>query len=202
MEDDLLRNKIRRIYAALDACEERDMSKLPARVIESPGRITLKQDFSGGASPEELENDAHTLIHNIANIEDVLLMWAKKNGHERTTVLGFRRGSEHLQVLKDLSNADKHGWPPWNDGHSGLAPRLTGVHREMILRTQPKGGSTICITQSSNGSLMPLGDGEGLVVTTADIIDRDGRQIGSLHEFCVAAIEVWESALAHFGISI
>ena len=80
--DDAIRQRISRIYAAIGAIEEADPHKLKATVIETDKMKAVFQDFRGGFSDDELSNQAHTVIHNIANLRDHLLVdgWTKWSG--------------------------------------------------------------------------------------------------------------------------
>jgi hypothetical protein len=61
--------RIRRIYAAIEETIEADMSQLPAHVICTDKVKLFFQDFSGNATPEQLENRLHALIEIVASLE-------------------------------------------------------------------------------------------------------------------------------------
>ena len=72
MPSDELTLRIKRIYEAVSAIVEADMSKLKPKVTRDGERIAIYQNFSGGRSNTEIENNAHILIHNVANLKDHL----------------------------------------------------------------------------------------------------------------------------------
>ncbi len=74
--DDTISVRISRIYAAVGAAEEHDPNKLKATVIQTDEVRGVLQDFRGALTDDELSNQAHTVIHNIANLRDHLRRWA------------------------------------------------------------------------------------------------------------------------------
>jgi hypothetical protein len=46
------------------------------------------------------------------------------------------------------------------------------------------------------------GGGSAAVIVTADIVDRNGKRLGDLHETCGAAIEAWEAEFRALGLPL
>src|SRR5262249_18077255 len=132
MAVDELAARVRQIYAAIDAVQEFDLSKVPARGINTPRAHAIMRDCRDGRNEEEIGNSGYTLSHNIANLRDHLRRWAAKNGKDKGKVDAAFDASLELRVLQDLSNNDKHG-PPRNGGNSGLTPTLQKINRVMRL---------------------------------------------------------------------
>ena len=132
--DDLI-HRVNRIYSSLDTAEETDMSQLTPKIVSNGKRIGIYQDFTGGLNDEELSNLVHSLIHNIANLHDNLKRWAKKNGKDKSKVDIAFKNSLALQIIQDLSNNDKHGYPPRNGGHSGNLFRISSAMQPPMITT-------------------------------------------------------------------
>ena len=199
MDDELI-HRIRRVYAAVGAVEEADLDKLKATVIRAKNVTAVFQDFRGGLGDEELSNFAHSLIHNIANLYSHLRKWAVHNGQDKNKVDKAVDRSLALQIIKDLSNNDKHGYPSHNGGHSGKCPKLIEINRVMRLTTKPEAGSAIAMTIGRDGTLKVSGSGSAKAVITSDIVDKDNNKIGDLHEFATKALDAWEQLLKEFNI--
>ena len=107
--DDELARRIRRIYAALGETIETDMSQLPAYVVPTERIRGFFQDFSGGDTPDHLENTLQSLIAIVASFEYHLRRWAHHNGHDPKRVADRFRDSRPLQIIHDLWNNEKHG---------------------------------------------------------------------------------------------
>ena len=199
--DDTIRTRINRIYAAIGAIEEADPQNLWATVILTEKINAIFQDFRGGYSDDELSNQAHTLIHNIANLRDNLRRWAAQNGHDKNKVDTAVENSFDLQIIQDLSNNDKHGYPPRDGGHSKCSPQLIDINRVMRLQTQAKEGSMIAMTIGLGGVPRFLGDGSAKAVVTGDVVDNANGHIGDLYEIAIRAVEAWERLLADLGLA-
>jgi hypothetical protein len=198
--DDAIRQRISRICAAIGAIEETDPQKLRATVIQTERINAVFQDFRGGLSDDELSNQAHTVIHNIANLRDHLRRWAAQNGKDKAKVDQTVDNCFDLQIIEDLSNNDKHGYPPRGSGRSGKCPQLVGIDRVMRLQTQAKKGSMIAMTIGAGGVPIFIGDGSAKAVVTAEILDSARNRIGDLYEIATKAVEAWERLLVDFGL--
>ena len=198
--DDAILQRIDRIYAGIGAIEEDDPNKLRATVIQTEQFMVTDQDFRGGLSDEELLNQVHIVISNIANLRDHLRRWAAQNGHDKAKVDQIIDNRFELQIIKDLSNNEKHGYPPRHGGYSGKNPQLIGINRVMSLQTQAKKGSVIGMTIGCDGVPKFIGDGTAKAVVTGDVIDNDNNRIGDLYNIVNKAVEAWENLLAEFGL--
>lgn len=198
--DDAIRERISRIYAAIGAIEEDDPNKLKAPVIQTDKIRGVFQDFRGGFSDEDLSNQAHIVIHNIANLHDHLRRWAAHNDEEKSKVDQAVRDCRELRIIKDLSNNDKHGYPPRERSHSGQCPQLIEIKRMLLLQTQAKKGSMVGMTLGADGKSKFIGDGTPKVVVTGDVVDNDNNRIGDLYDIASKAVKAWGDLLADFGL--
>lgn len=197
--DDGIRQRIKRIYAAIGAAEETDPNKLKATIIQTNKVKVIWQDFRGDLSNEDLSNYAHTLIQNIANLRDNLERWAAQNGRDKSKVEQTFQNSFDLQIMQDLSNNDKHGYPP-DRSYSGKYPKLVNINRVMQFQPQAKKGSTIAMTVGAGGVPKFFGDGTAKAIITGDVVDNNNNRIGDLREIVRKALEAWEELLADFGL--
>jgi len=202
MANDDLIFRVQRLHAAIGAVEETDISKFVPQVINDGYRIGFYQDWSGGLSDADISNIAHMLIYNVANLKDHLKNWAAHNGKDKTQVDAAFNNSEALKVIQDLSNNEKHGYPPHAGGHSGKSPRVDKINRIMQMTTKAKKGSSVGLTFTPQGVPKILGDGTAKVIITGDILDKDGNKIGDLYRTLLEACEVWEKVLGEFGVKL
>ena len=200
MSNDLIL-RVQRIYSAIGETEETNITKFSPKIINDGHKIGLEQDWSGGLSEADLTNVAHSLIHNIANIHDHLRKWAACNGKDENLIEDIFNSSQALKVITDLSNNDKHGYPPRNGGYSGKSPRIDKVIRFLRMTTKEERESFMRLTFTSDGVPEITGDGTAKVIISGDILDRDGNNIGDLYNTALESVKVWESVLSKFGIS-
>lgn len=194
--------RLHRIYAAVGAAAEFDMTKIPGTVVHAKGFVGVHQDFSGGLNEHEIANLAHGVIHNIVALRDHLKKWAKENGKDVGVVDAAFNDSFDLQVLRDLWDREKHGGDPRSGGFSGKAPHLEYIRRQMIMKTQAKAGSFVTMTLGPRGNPIIAGDGSAKVVVTADVVGQDGSPIGELFALQERSIAVCESVLADLGVPL
>lgn len=197
--DDVILQRIGRIYTAIDSTEEDDPRELKAVFTQTEKIKAMFQDFRGGLSDDDLSNQAHSVIHNIANLRDHLRRWASHHHQDKNKVDQAIDNSLELLIISDLSNNDKHGYPPRDGGRSGQCPQLTGINRVMRLQTQPNKGSEIGMAIGANGVPKFFGDGVAKAVVTGDVVDNDGNRIGDLYDIANKAVEAWEALLVDFG---
>lgn len=200
--DEELQKRIRRIYAAIGDTVEVDISKFQPQFGSSEECIFVFQDFRGGLSEEQISNIAHSAIHNLANLRDHLRRWANLSGCDPNKIDQAVQKSFELQVIMDLSNADKHGYPQRDGGHSGRAPRLSEVNRVMKLSTGTQPHSSASLTFTPKPIARLVGSGSATVVVTGTIVDKAGCQLGDLHAFLTEGTATWEYLLAELGIKI
>ena len=198
--DDAILQRISRIYAAVGSIEEDDPQKLKATVIQTEKIKAVFQDFRGGYSDDDLSNQAHSVIHNIANLRDHLRRWASHHDQDKNKVDQTVDNSPELQIIRDLSNNDKHGYPPRDGGRSGQCPQLIEINRVMRLQTQAKKGSMIAMTIGAGGVPNFIGDGTAKAVVTGDVVDKDGNRVGDLYEIANRAVRAWEQLLVDYKL--
>ena len=113
--------------------------------------------------------------------------------------MAFNKSLE-LKIISDLSNNDKHGYPPRNGkGQSGKCPQLVDINRVMQLKTQAKKGSTIVMTLDAGGTPKFFGDGTAKAIITGDVVDNKNNRIGDLYTIATKAVEACEQLLPDFG---
>jgi hypothetical protein len=202
MPTEELARRLARVHSAIRLAEEADLSKFPAQVHPSDRCVAVLLNFSGDLRQSDIENHVYTAIHNIAHLYDHIRRWAAKNGRDKSEVDLAREGSFAIRVVTDLSNNDKHGYPPRDGGRSKRAPRLTDVRRILRLTTGSAPKSLVGVTLSPRGALKIVGDGSAKVVITGTVVDKDDATIGEIEQLCDEALKAWENLLHGFGAAV
>lgn len=204
MADDELIHRLRRIYAALDATEETDMSRFGLKTVVGTQWLCHYQDFTSGLSEEELENAVHSLIHNIANLHGHLRRRAGNRSRDESIINEGFNNSPALMIIVDLSNNDKHGYPSRKGGYSGKSPRIEEVTRSLRLSTGTGMNSSASVAFPLGGGppeVRASGTGEARVVTGSTVLDRKGDIIGDVRDLALEAIKALERILDQLGIA-
>lgn len=202
MDDEELSCKLHRIYAAINANEEKDLNKIKPAIVQNQSFILFHQDFRGGLKDPDLSNLAYSLIHNIANLKDILKKWAIANNRDKAKIEQAVNRSFDLQIIIDLSNNDKHGYPPRDGGYSGKSPNLVEINRVLQLKAGGNAGNYITVKSGDKGMLEKSGPGIAKVILTGNIVDKDGNHLGALEDVALEAIEVWNHVLKEFDIAL
>lgn len=200
MTNDDLISRVQRLYVAIRATEETDISKFTSTAISDGSRVGFYQDWSGGRNDAELANTANMLIYSIANLKDALKKWCVRNGKDKTEVDNAFKNSQALKIIKDLSNNDRHGYDPKKAGNSGKSPRVDRITSIMRMTTKPEKGSFVSLTLNRQGVPQIAGSGTAKVMITGDILDGAGNKIGDLYETALEGVRIWESVLGDFGV--
>lgn len=206
-DDDLI-FRVERLYAAVAATEEPDLTRLKPKMVIQSGMRGFHQDFAGGLNRAQIANLGEGLIYSIAHFGAHLQKWLQDRAGTRReaqkaahVVRRVRDGSFELRIMMDLADIDKHAFAA-RRSHSGKFPRLENVRRCLQLTTRPVKGSVVAVVFTPQGIPVPMGDGTAMVVVTGDILDKSGATIGDLHTMAKAAVHAWEVALAEVGIKL
>lgn len=191
-------DKIQRIYAALGQTVTGDLATVPALIEEKADGLAVWQDFTGGLNQAQLSNLLHSLIHNIVNLRDHARKECKAQGIDPSSTDNVSK-EEAFLVLTDLSNNDKHGYPPRDGGRTGKSPQILKVDRILRMTTSSEAGSASTLVFGSDGFELS-GKGDARVIITADVLKADGVKMGDAHEICVTALDHWEGRLRELGL--
>lgn len=194
--DNELVGRVRRIYASIAQVTEEKVTEVPVTTGAIGSQRFVAVDFREGLTDEELSNRVHIVVHNVANLADHLRRWARLRGLDTGLVQATVRQSRALQIVIDLSNNDKHGYPPRDGGESGLAPRLTELDRGMRMSTGAEAGSSVGFTIGADGVGRVIGSGSASIVITGTVVDRSNNRIGDLQELIQEAVEAWERLMS------
>ncbi len=154
-------------------------------------------------SDTDIRQTLEELIYNIAHVKDPLKKRLREKGRNGRVVEQFIDQSEPLQIVIDLANAAKHGYPLQHP-RSKHEPRLGVVGRVLQLSTGPEPRSLAMFTYDpKSGAPTPVTTGSATanVVFTADVLDKTGCRIGELMEFAAQAVRAWERFLSEQGVT-
>lgn len=184
---DLLKKKIRQIYAALNALNDSDLSSVQPRIVREA----------------DLANAASLLIANIACIKDHLKKWCEDRGcpfHGDELI----NSNKSVALVHDLWNVDKHAVlirPP----RSGCTPKLQNIETVLQISTGPiPGGGGAFWIDPRTGGVRTETSGEGTIqlALMAEIVDENGNLVGDFRRACEDAVDAWLGALQAAGVPL
>jgi hypothetical protein len=190
--DEALNTQLELLYDSIGRTVETNIAKVPAKVFASRRFHAVEQDFRGGRSDRQLENDIQLLIHNICSLEAELRHWARKTCRGVSHVEEAASTSRDLKLLFDLWNRKKHRAVNRNGGYTKLNPQLTNFNAQFCLTTGNDGACSYTCTPYGKQTVR----GAGGVVTTADIVDGNGNFIAEFQKVAWRAVDVWTRLIA------
>jgi hypothetical protein len=195
--------RVRRLYAAIGATvdeavsEHRPLVRVTERVFE------MYQDWNGGLNEDQVAILGTTAISHVANLRNHLFRWAAASGRSAEEVTNAIRQSLALQVILDLANNEKHGYPPRDAGQSGRRPKVTEWQRMLQLSAGGPTASGVAVVLLPTGpQVTTTGGGSAKVVVTGQVVDEQGANMGDARHLLEEALHAWETLLHAFGVRV
>lgn len=209
MTESEINARLRRVYASFDDKANFKPEEFRATIDNIGGRVSIRQDFAGGRSRENLEVDAISIINEIMGIRDRAKAWLKNRGDSPRKVDDFIKSELAVSLVHDLANTDKHGKLD-APSFSGYKPKIKNVVRGVTLAYDPSTGTYASegqfVSAAFNiitGEIIGSSSSSNLEVTLAsDIEDEAGNKIGELQKVLPDAIYKWEQFLISEGLTI
>lgn len=146
-----------------------------------PTGKTFRVEFGGGpTSPsDELDIQAtlNNIIHHLANLKDNLKNQLRSSRLQPSEVENQINSDRNLQLVADLCNQEKHGYPLSRTRRSRLDPLIANIRHELA----------VPLTIGFSNVF-----GDSTVVVDADINDGAGNFVVSFREMIDGAIQTWE----------
>ena len=127
-----------------------------------------------------MENKIILILHNLSSIKDHLKNCLAKKGIDPKIVETEIDNSLHLQVLIDLVNQEKHGYPLTKTNRSNKNPIIKDISQALTFRNVEMDGSSSTFSFSSDGTITT--DGKSTIAIVADIFDDKNNKLFDLDE--------------------
>ena len=138
-------------------------------------------------------NQINSVISNLANLKDCLKKKIEESGNDSKVIEDEINGSPYLQVILDLSNQEKHGYPLTKTRRSGKDPLITNVGRVLSSSNKP---DNIRHEGSDGSSMMNM-----MVMITADITDSHGDKLYRLDYLVETTLSAWEQIIIKYNLA-
>jgi hypothetical protein len=195
--------RVRRLYAAIGATFDEAVSEHQPVVRMTERTLEMRQDWNGGLTDDQIAILGMTAICHVANLRNHLFRWAAVNGKLADDVTNTVRQSLALQVILDLANNEKHGYPPRDAGQSGRRPRVIEWQRMLRLFSGGPVQSSVTVVLLPTGpQVTTTGGGSAGVVVPGEVIDEHGANIGDAKHLLDEAVRAWEGLLQGFGVRV
>lgn len=138
-------------------------------------------------------NQINNIISNLANIKDCLKNKLEVRGDNPQVIEDEINNSLYLQLILDLSNQEKHGYPLTKTRRSQKDPLIHNVGRVLTVSNKP---DNIRVERSDGAAVQNV-----MTQTTADITDSNGNLLCKLDDLIENALSSWESIIKKYHIS-
>jgi hypothetical protein len=196
-----INQRVKDIYTSIGLTSE-DLTGEHLKVVRLPGNI-LAFSFDG-KSLEDVPVKIMSVVGSISAIKDII----KNKSADPKLIEAEIATSLPLQIVLDLTNAYKHGYPA-KQKHSKKDPKIINETRQSVM--QKGGGYESNITRQIVGfdpDKMQLEIREHGTITfrgvkvfiTADIVDKDGNHLMSFDTLVNDSMAKWEEIIKKLGI--
>ena len=159
------------------------VTKNEKKIDNKTTEFNLKIEYHFGKHDQEtLINKIVIILYNLASLKDHIKNSIKNVGGESKIVEDEINESLHLQVLIDIVNQEKHGYPLKNR-RSLKDPLITNIRESYQITVSGSGnGQSSSFVFMTQDGFKHVGDGKEQMVIVADITDGDGNLLFSLDE--------------------
>ena len=188
--------RIERVYSAVNARFDKDIKKrISLQKIETTDFVEVKMSINETSEADTI-NKVMTIIENLAKLKDhIKNEISRKNGDNQIIENEIDQSNE-LQILIDLYNFDKHGYPLRRE-RSNKSPQIINIKSvlQQSLQAGTKSNSYVGFSMDMNGQIQTHGNGEHHVTIVADIVDKKGDHLYSIDEFIDKILFQWEKII-------
>lgn len=176
--------RLERVYAAIGDKADGEIQKYVKFTIvgdvDDP-KHTVVFSFDNGQSESKTTNIVFVIIEHLAKLKDHL---KTKLGSRKNLVEDKINDSFELQLIMDLSNAEKHGYP-LNTERSNRSPRLQSISTALVIPPQEE----IAINLRTGEVVEP---GKCRIEVQAEVVDKAGEFICRWPRLVDKATKEWE----------
>lgn len=192
MDLNTLELRFERIHASINSRIDDDFKRHVK--IEFSGKSVSAQ-LPGKDDEFTVANQVLSILHHLATLKDHLKNSLEKNGYNKQIVEEIINSSIHLQVLIDLVNADKHGYPV-RSSRSNKNPVIKNINQGVINNNYNK---PIVMSISPKGELNMLEGVPPSVILTAGIFDGAGGFLFDFDSLVETCFFQWESIAKEYN---
>jgi hypothetical protein len=158
--------------------------------FNSDNTKTTKFSFNysfGKDDTETVINRIFIILYNLASLKDHLKNSFEKQGINGQLVEDEINNSLHLQVIIDIVNQEKHGYPLKRKNRSNKNPLIVGASQVLQMSTAPGVENSVSGSSLTADGIKFFGDGTQQVKIIAEITDGDKNRLFSLDELIETA---------------
>ncbi len=154
--------------------------------------------FDKGSTELDTQNKIFYVFEHLAKLKDHLKNKLNSRGENGSKIENDINNSLPLQLVIDLSNQEKHGYPLTKTNRSKLDPNIKNIAQAMVL-SAGKSGPASFVFDPLTGVGQTIGDVRSAIV--ADVVDGSGNKIYDLDKLIDDSILEWEAIIQRYGLN-
>lgn len=195
-----IKSRLDRTLTSLNARFDSDIRKnTNIEFIQTSQGTGIRNTFGKNSENENL-NQIMIILYNLASIKDNLIKELQTKGREekqaKDIVEGEINNCLHLQVLIDLVNQEKHGYPLTKHKRSNKNPLIKNATQNLAFVGGP--GAVTEINMANDGHLIVHGT-PPVIKLTADIYDDQNNILFGLNTLVDTCYSKWEALAKTHG---
>lgn len=190
-----INKRLERIYLSIDESIDKELKKSLEVVIDPETKEPLGVKLDPQAKADT-EHRILTIIHNIASLKDHLK-------REYSNVEDEINNCIELQLVIDIDNSDKHGYPAKIRPRSNLFPKIINIDRVVKVQKSDiweyKEEVKFDFNPETNNIIQKrtftIGVMNGSIIIDADIVNEKGEFIMKFNDLITNSLNKWEEII-------
>jgi hypothetical protein len=191
MDYNNIESRLEKIYASMGERFSYGQAVLDATYTEITDNCVSISFFIPNDKYKVL-NQINSIIANLANIKDCLRKKLTERSDNPQLIEDEINISPYLQIIIDLSNQEKHGYPLTRPSRSGKDPLIKNISRSL----SPSNNPDNIKYENDDGSVAM----NVMAKITADITDSEGNFLYRLDKLVENTLDVWEQVIKKYSL--
>ena len=187
-----VQKRLKSIYASIDQkydYHEVALGQMNTEFTEGAIKISFYKEEEVPA----LRNQINNVISNLANIKDCLKKKMVKKDNDKKQIESEINNSIYLQLVIDLDNQEKHGYPLTKIRRSKKDPLIKNVARALTASNKK---DNITVTRSDGAEIHNC-----MTTIVAEITDSKGNLLYYLDDLINNALNDWKNIIKKYNIT-
>lgn len=197
MDYNAINLRLKRLYLSIDQQYESNVFEHTQTRTEKTedGNVTIIIDWNAKHDESEIINKINNIIAGLANLKDHLMTKLKSQGGNSQDIENEINQDLPLQIVLDLNNQEKHGYPLTKTRRSGKDPKIINISR--AISAKPGVMATAFIRDPVTGA----GHTNNMaVVITGEVVDGQGNPLYYLSDLIDKSLNSWETIITKYNL--
>ncbi|MBP9821506.1 MAG: hypothetical protein KBC98_01315 [Candidatus Pacebacteria bacterium] len=190
--------RLKRLYLSIDRQYEIDVLQHMRTRTERKegGKVTVTIDFKAKHDDNETINRINSIIAGLANLKDHLIIKLKLQGGNPLDIENEINQDLPLQLILDLNNQEKHGYPLTKNRRSEKDPKIINISKAISPKPGVKATAFIRDPITGAGATNNM-----TIAITAEVVDGQGNLLYYLSDLINKSLKSWEAIIVKYNLN-